>query len=62
MTDALDNGEQSDLDTRVDGGPTIRRDSRVDDAFQVGQHGGELSRDEIVALAEAAGLEVVADD
>lgn len=54
----LQPGEAVTLGTRVDGGPTFRRDPRVDDAMQIDGHGGELSDDEIKTLAEAAGFEV----
>ncbi|WP_049979347.1 hypothetical protein [Halolamina rubra] len=55
---ALGAGESVDMETRVDGGPTITRDTLVDDAYAVSGAGGELSRDEIRRLAELAGLEV----
>lgn len=55
-------GESIDLGTRVDGGPVIRRDESVDDAYALDGTGGELYRDEIQRLAEAAGLEVSEGD
>jgi len=54
----LEQGESVNLQTRVGGGPVFTRDSYVADAVQISGHGGELSRGEIKALAEAVGLEV----
>lgn len=51
-------GESIDLDTRVGGGPIIRRDTLVDDAFAVSGTGNLLSRSEIKQLAELAGFDV----
>jgi len=51
-------GQYEDLDTRNTGGPIVRRDVYVEDAYQVNGHGGELYRDEIKKLAELAGFEV----
>ncbi|ERJ07457.1 hypothetical protein HLRTI_000499 [Halorhabdus tiamatea SARL4B] len=54
----LKQGETVDLGTRTGEGLTIQRDESVEDAYQIDNHGGELSRDEIKRLAELAGFEV----
>lgn len=58
MSSELRPGETLDMNTRVDGGPTVYRDSVCPDCFAIDRHGGELSREEIGRLAEVAGLEV----
>jgi hypothetical protein len=55
-------GESIDLDTRVDGGPTIHRDENCTDGYAIDNHGGELYEDEIKRLAEAAGFEVTEEN
>lgn len=54
-------GKSLELDTRVDGGPTISRDENCTDGYAISNHGGELYKDEIKQLAEAAGFEVTED-
>lgn len=54
----LESGESVDLGTRVGGGPTIRRDRYVSDAYEVNGARDVLGRDEIKQLAELAGFEV----
>jgi len=51
-------GEEIDLKTRCNGGPTIYRDENCDDGFAIDKHGGELYKDEIKRLAELAGFVV----
>lgn len=54
----LQPGETLDTATRCGGGVEIYRDEMCTDGFAIDKHGGELSRDEIRRLAEAAGFEV----
>lgn len=54
----LQPGETLDTETRCGGGVEIRRDENCTDGFAIDGHGGELYRDEIRRLAEAAGFEV----
>lgn len=58
-TRELQPGESVDLDTRTSGGPIVRRDSLVDDAFSITSTGCLLSRSEIKQLAELAGFDAV---
>jgi len=54
----LDMGEETDLDTRVDGGPMIRRDRLSEDTYHINGNADIISRGEIKQLAELAGLDV----
>lgn len=59
---ALARGESADLDTRVDGGPVVTRDSNADDVLTLDRAYESLDEDEIRRLAECAGLVVEGDD
>lgn len=58
MTDELEPGGSTDLDTCCNGGPVITRDSSCTDEFRIEGNGGVLSRGEIKTLAELAGFDV----
>jgi len=58
MVEKLEQGKYHDMNTRVNGGPTVRRDVMVKEAYRIEKHRGELYRDEIRELAELAGFTV----
>lgn len=57
----LQPGESLNLNKNDEGGPVFTRDEHGDGAYHIAEHGGELYRDEIRRLAEAAGFEVFAE-
>lgn len=59
---SLDPDESVNLDSRVDGGPVVTRDANATDVLTFDEAYESLDKDEIKALAEAAGLEVADDE
>lgn len=57
MTDPqIEQGEIVDLDTRIGGGPTVKRDPHCEDVYSIEGSRGALSVGEIETLAELAGV------